>query len=334
MTRDEHSISAVHDIATRQGGCLTRAQVLQAGLTDRFVDAQIHGQRWDRVHPGVYVTHTGDLTFRARVWAAVLHAGPGSAATGPTALRLFGLPLHGTEDTIWVAVDHGRRIAPAEGVVVRRRRNLASVVHPVRQPPVVRAEEAVLQTSAGARRIDAGLAVVADACQQGLTSPARLREALREMPRLPGRQALASVLDDVAGGAQSFLELQYLRRVERAHQLPTAVRQLGSEAGRIRIWRDATYADYSLVVELDGRLGHEWAIDRLRDRVRDADALGKGLATIRIGYPEVLQPCRTALLISAALTSRGWAGSPRRCGPACDLREPQNVGVWGRSSTS
>jgi hypothetical protein len=86
-----------------------------------------------------------------------------------------------------------------------------------------------------------------------------------------------------------------------------------------RQWRDCVYEGFGLVVELDGRLGHEWATDRRRDRVRDARAVGKGLATVRIGYAEVLQPCQTAALLVAALTSRGWTGRPLRCGAACDI---------------
>ena len=79
------------------------------------------------------------------------------------------------------------------------------------------------------------------------------------------------MLVDVAEGAQSPLELTYLRDVERAHGLPTGSRQV-RVAGRRVIWVDVDYEEYSTRVELDGRLGHQGE-GRFRDRRRDNGAV-------------------------------------------------------------
>ncbi len=71
--------------------------------------------------------------------------------------------------------------------------------------------------------------------------------------RLTHRRLLANVLGDVAAGAQSALEIEYLRDVERAHGLPDGERQQPSG----RTWQDVRYRRFSTIVELDGRLGHE-----------------------------------------------------------------------------
>jgi hypothetical protein len=266
---------------------------------------------------------TAPLPWLSLVWAGVLASVP-SAVTAATALRLYGLPTFGNDERIVVAVDHSRRVLPLRGVVLRRRRNLALVVHPARRPPSVRVEEAVLQAAASAKRPTDGIAVIADACQHRLTTPERLRDALALAPRLKGRATWQSVLDDVASGAHSMLEIGYLRRVERAHGLPELTRQVVSHVDGEVIRRDGLYDLFGVAVEVDGRLGHEWARDRRADLRRDAAAIGDGLVTLRFGYADVIDACATAGLIVAALAARGWTGLAKPCGPKCPLAKSQN----------
>jgi hypothetical protein len=73
------------------------------------------------------------------------------------------------------------------------------------------------------------------------------------------------------------------------------------------------YLAYWLVVELDGRLGHEGP-GRFRDMLRDNDATVDGEATLRYGYGDVAgSPCMVARQVAAVLSSRGWTGVLRRC---------------------
>jgi hypothetical protein len=178
----------------------------------------------------------------------------------------------------------------------------------------------VLHVAAARPRITDGLAVIADACQQRATTEARLRKALRALPRLRGSAVWTGVLDDVESGAHSLLELSYLRRVERAHGLPTPVRQpAGASLGR-RVWRDGEYPELGVTLELDGRLGHQWATDRRRDRRRDLVVAGAGGVTLRHGYADVLDDaCETAALVVRVLWSRGWQDRPVTCSPDCPL---------------
>ena len=118
---------------------------------------------------------------------------------------------------------------------------------------------------------------------------------------------------DVEDGAQSAAELLYIRDVERAHGLPVAVRQAPSHVGRSRL-HDNEYVEQRLIVEVDGRLGHERWADRVRDGRRDRQLLTTARLTTRVFFADVaLDPCRTAAEVGAILTGRGWAGRPRRC---------------------
>jgi hypothetical protein len=157
------------------------------------------------------------------------------------------------------------------------------------------------------------LAVAAQAVQRELVTPSELALELRRRHRHRHRVMLARALADVADGAESGAEVLYIRDVERAHGLPTASRQLVSDAGRRRL-HDNGYAQHRLAVEVDGRLGHETWADRVRDASRDRQVLAGDLVTVRVHWADVaVTPCETAVEISAALRARGWTGTARPC---------------------
>jgi hypothetical protein len=139
---------------------------------------------------------------------------------------------------------------------------------------------------------------------------------------VPRRELLSRVLRDARDGVESFLELTYLRRVERAHGLPVAKRQVRVARDGVTIYRDAEYEDYGLIVELDGRIGHEDASSRWRDMTRDNAAVVEAKHTLRFGYQLVGDPCAAAVQVVAVLHARGWPGSPTPCTPTCPLPVP------------
>lgn len=90
------------------------------------------------------------------------------------------------------------------------------------------------------------------------------------------------------------------------------------------VYRDVVYEEQGVVVELDGRVGHEMSRDRWRDMQRDLVAAGSGLLTLRIGWWQVeRQPCETAAQVAEVLRLRGWRGQLRPCWAEC----PGNAGI-------
>jgi len=143
--------------------------------------------------------------------------------------------------------------------------------------------------------------------------------ALSRHPRLPSRGWLAEVLADVAVGTHSVLEREYLARVERAHGLPRATRQLRAVGESVR-YADAAYPEHDLELELDGRFVHDTAAQRHRDLDRDLDVAASGRTTVRLGWGQVFgDACRTADRIGRLLALRGWSGRPIPCGPGCPV---------------
>jgi len=310
-------------VADEQGGLVSRQQLIDLGLTRAQAAANVDNGRWQRVHPGVYATFTGPISASQQVWAALLLAGPGSAACCSTALWLFGV-LDRTPETLHISIPEAR-VRPLTNVRMHRRRALnrpAPPVHPVAAPPRIRVEESVLDECT---RLAEGevVALVLRAVQRGKTTAGRLEGALTARSMQPKRSLIYDVLADARSGVASPLEAHYRRRVEAPHRLPTGARNLVDvdERGRRR-FRDVDYRRWGLIVELDGREAHP-VDEAFREMRRDNDTTKSGRATLRFGWRDVVgEPCVAAAQVGLALQQRGWPGAPRRCGAECQLTPP------------
>ena len=309
----------MHHLLHDQLGVIARRQVLAAGGDDNLIERLVRRNEWRAIHPGVYVDHTGVPTREQQRMAAVLFAWP-AALVGESALLAHGV-RNVTEPEIRVGIAESRRVRPPAGVAVVRLRDFDERVIWNRTPPRLRLEDAALDV-ASRRWMTGGergtVAVLADVCQQRVTTAARLHDALGQQLRLPGRRFLADLLGDVATGTHSLLEHRYLSRVERAHGLPRGRRQSEFRTGDRRGFRDVRYPKQGLLVELDGRLGHEFAEDQWADLIRDLLAAVEGQLTVRLGWGPVTDACRLAPLLGRLLQARGWAGRPSRCRKCAD----------------
>jgi very-short-patch-repair endonuclease len=220
-------------------------------------------------------------------------------------------------EPIHVTVEPSRRIVGrVAGIQLHYAQRLPSARHPARLPPRTRIEETVLDLVGVARTVDEVATWVTRACQRGLTTPERLVVAMSARKKIRWRAPLEAMVADVAQGAQSPLEVAYLRRVERAHGLPRGERNRRWVDRRVT-WVDVDLDEFGVRVELDGRLGHEGE-GRFRDRRRDNRSTVSGKATLRYGHTEVFSdPCGVAAEVAAVLAAHGWAGQVRRCGAEC-----------------
>jgi len=307
------------ELRGRQEGAFTRAQAVAHGIDDCVLARRCRNRQIQRIHQGVYADFTGPVPWPTRVWAAWLACGPDAALTGDTALRWHGLSGDWDDPSIHLAVPQSRRMDPRSGIRISRHQNFFSWLVGGREPRLVRLEVAVL-TAAARRSADRRAALVLDACRQRRTTPDRLLTELNQLSRLRGRSMLLQILSDAASGVHSFLERTYLARVERAHGLPAATRQIRATYGTTVNYRDVEYVPYDLIVELDGRAGHEDTSSTWRDMRRDNAATLQGKRTLRFGYQLVSDPCTAAGQVGIALARRGWSGIVTPCSPTCSLR--------------
>jgi hypothetical protein len=300
----------------QRDGIVTRAELKAAGLTRSDIDRLLRHNSLRRVHRLVYVDHTGPLTRDQRIWAAVLALAP-AVVCGRTLL----FPEAGTDaDPVDIAIDWRRRVTVPAGVRLHRVRDLEALAQWKAEPPRMRREDAALMlVDRAATELDV-VRLLTDAARDRNIGVERLRQAAQRRGRLRRRAFVVALLDDIAGGVQSVLEYGYLSRVERAHGLPAASRQVLRRTAGGKQYRDLEYEEFGLVVELDGRLNHDSFDAESRDAERDLADQASGRAVTRLRWRQVFgTPCHTAAQIATLLQQRGWEGSPRPCGPSCPL---------------
>ncbi|MFT4042265.1 MAG: hypothetical protein QM673_03800 [Gordonia sp. (in: high G+C Gram-positive bacteria)] len=307
------SAARVDAVCATQNGVIARWQVVECGESAAFIRRKLRRREWATVYRGVFVDHTGPLTWRQRAWAAVVAAFP-AALSHESALHDEKVPSSGP---VHIMVDRHRRVIARPGVVVHYGSRLDERVLWHTQPPRVRIEEAVLDVAADASSMVGVVGCLTDVLGARKTTADRLRTTLHSRRTMPRRTFIDEVLRDIRDGSCSVLEYEYLRKVERAHALPAPRRQAPIVIGR-RGLRDVEYRDWGVVVELDGRAWHDGPAARDRDLERDLDAaVGATRQTLRIGWGQVFdRPCVTARKVGEVLRAHGWDGTPVRC-PAC-----------------
>lgn len=310
--------SALASLLSEQDGVVARRQLSAAGASPDDLARMLRRRELTRVHPGIYVTHTGPLTPRQREWVAVLAAWP-AALDGDSALA-----VRASSSIVRVAVSHHRTLVLPPGVRMRRVTNLQERVAWQRKPPRMRAEEALIDEMADRLcrgEVDRAFAILAEVITDRRTTVERVLLRLRLRGRVGQRRLLEAMLTDVRDGLCSVLERGYRDRVERPHGLPRGARQRASRATGTLTLQDVRYDDVGVIVELDGTLGHTSTADRDADALRDLSELaGSSRVTARLTYGLVFRHgCRTAMHIGEILRGRGWRGRLRRC-PRCPPR--------------
>lgn len=110
---------SLRTISRRQGGVFTRAQALDAGITDDQLWGWVCRDHLEVVHDGVYRLPGSGIPDTQHLHAAVLRAGDGACVTGWSACALYGLEGFDLDDVAWVAIPSRRRVRGVEFVVQR-----------------------------------------------------------------------------------------------------------------------------------------------------------------------------------------------------------------------
>lgn len=296
-------------LAAAQEDVVTREQALGLGMSRHTLARLAVQGRWQRLTPGLFLTHGGAVPWPSLAWGGVLLGGEGARLGGSAAAYADGL-VDEAPDPVHVFVPHDVIARGRAHWVFVRERPGARRGRTTGSPPRTLAADTVLDLceARSARTVED---LLTRAVQRRLTTPQQLLRALSGRPRHSCRALLTEILTDVDEGAESPLELRYLRDVERPHGLPRGSRQRPS-ADRPAL-RDVLYEAYAFIVELDGRRGHEGE-GRFRDMRRDNAALLARLSTVRYGFGDVAgSPCDVGWEVAQLLLMRGWPGPFTRC---------------------
>lgn len=336
---DPQTQQAIARVAQDQKGVITRAQALDRGLTSKQVHFQVKSGRWQVIHRGVYVTHSGRINWTTRAWAALLRAGTGAAFTHSTAAYLWGLEAT-RPSVLWIGVPEGRTISRPQGTRVFRRRQLEVVKRKGLRVTSVRQTVLDLTAVAGCT-LDEAAALLGKAAQRQLLDPAGFMELLDARRSHPMAGPLRRACADAAAGVESSLESRILHHVIEAHGLGGFELQVPIDDGASRDdgapgpgtstsaeepassrgpRSDLRNRALGIRVEGDGLAWH--GADRFHeDRRRDRRAAAAGDVTVRVTWGAAERPCEVALDLACAMTHRGWDGAPTACGASCDVPE-------------
>jgi very-short-patch-repair endonuclease len=291
--RDMHATDlAIQEIATRQAGRFTRAQVRSldphaAGTIAR----RLRSGRWHRLTRRVLCLAGAPVEgLGPTLWTSHLHVGLDSVVAGRSALALHGWPgLRPGAPTLAVPAGSHRR---AEGIDIRQVTDLAPE-HVVRIDglPVTSVARTLVDLAGevSAPRLDH---LLDHAVLTRLVTVAELGELVGQLRR-PGKAGLTPMAAALGrrlpgpGIEQGRLERRLTEVVRRAG-IGDGVAQF-PHPGRVdsRELADRAWPEAMLLVEADGRTWHDRQTAFTIDRRRDREAAVAGWVTVRFTWQDL-----------------------------------------------
>jgi hypothetical protein len=308
---------ALVTLASAQDQVVSRAQLRAVGITRSSLRQHIRARRWALLGTRVVVLHTGPCSTRQRWWAGVLHAGDNAGLAGRSAAQSHGLTRM-DDGQIHVLVPHGSRIPRLPGFrfhETRRRPLLHTPGLPARQPLAA----ALVSAATWSARRDVAAGLLATGVQQRRVEPSELARAVKAAGAVRHAPLMRAVIGDLAGGAESFAEIDGAR-LARLAGLPPPRRQSYRLVNGRRRYLDLDFGGW--VAEIDGAvhlLPERHAADLLRhddlilagDRVLHFSAL-----TVRLQPQQVVQRMRQADMRWGNHELAEDTGHPRRVSSA------------------
>ncbi|WP_139283160.1 type IV toxin-antitoxin system AbiEi family antitoxin domain-containing protein [Raineyella antarctica] len=306
MRRREQLSARARALVDEQDGIITRSQALAYGVSDRVIQRLVTDGSWQRLDNGIFVVGSAPITWDQWARGGLLWAGEPAALGGEAAGFRYGLVPRPALIDIWVPLEASHR--PARPRWRLRYDGVGRLAGAWGQLMTTTVEDTVLDL-ADAADVDGALAVLTRALAEGRTHEGRMLAALARRPRIRHRALLTDVVSS-RKGFESTLEYHLEADVLRPHGLPLGRTQVVTGTGT-RV--DRLLEEYRLVLEADGRAGHEGE-GRFRDMRRDNAHTLRGFRTLRLGWWDIrLNPCDTARGIAEVLRQEGWQGTLRPC---------------------
>lgn len=275
---------AVAQLAFRQHGVVTSAQLRDAGLGEGAINLRGRNGRLHRLHRGVFAVGHSRISREGRWLAAVLALGEGAVLSHVSAAALWGI-RHSSSSYVHVTVPTSGGRHRRRGIVVHRSLTLG--------PADVDEEQAIAVTSVSRTLLDLA----------GVLAPGRLERAIEQSlalrlfdlravdavlaanPRPPGAAALAEIIariHDEPSLARLELEALMLDLCD-AHGIERPEVNVLIEGIEV----DFLWRTHRLIVETDGRQWHDTPHGFARDRERDERLTVLGYRVVRFTYRRV-----------------------------------------------
>jgi hypothetical protein len=262
-------------LANAQDQLVTRAQLRDTGVTRHALRRHLQAARWAVIGARVVVLHTGPLSLRQKWWLAVLHAGCQAGLAGRSAAESYGLKRM-DDGRVHVLVPHGSQVPRLPGVRIHETRR-APLVHTPGLPPRQPVPAALVSAATWSPLPEVAAGLLATGVQQGKVTPEALAVAVSAAGAVRHAPLMRAIVGDLAGGAESFAEIDGGRLAARAG-IPAPRRQAYRIVGGRRRYLDFEFDGWSM--EIDGAV-HLQAERHAADLLRQDDLLLGGDRTLR-----------------------------------------------------
>ena len=297
--RDDIPIKRAELLARRQGGVISRRQLLDLGVPRWRTRAQVAARRWRRHHRQTIAIHTALLPPKAKEWSAVFEAGSRGALDGSSSLIAAGLTGF-SEDRQRVSVPRGAKVFRSSRINIRQTRRWRREDIDVSGVPRVRTEVAAVHAAFWAVSDRQAALILSMVVQQRLASAEDVAVALLDVRRDRRRKYIERVLLDLMGGAESLGELDVARKCRR-RGLPEPDRQVVRQGRNGSYFLDVYWRAFGVVLEVDG-IHHIHAQNVVGDALRqnhlslDGDTvLRLPLLGLRVAEDDFFDQIETAL---------------------------------------
>jgi len=305
VSYDDARFVAARQLATDQGGVLSRPQLYRLGITRWEVRGQVRGHRWQLVGDQSVQLSNGELSGAGEQWAAVFQGGPRACLDGGSALIAAGLERYAL-DRVRVSVPRGARVRRNRRFNIRQTRRWEEQDIVRVGIPRTRPATAAIRAALWARTDREATYVVLLTVQQRLTDAASVGRELLRVRRDRRRLLLHAIVNELLDGAQSLGEID-VGVLLRQRGLPPPTRQALRRDRRGRYYLDLYWPAYRLVVEIDG-IHHAWVENIVGDALRQNALALDGDTVLRIPLLGLrLQPDDFLDQVEDGLRAGGWA---------------------------
>ena len=264
------------EVARRQWGVLTRAQLAEAGLRDRGVFEWVSDGRLHRLYRGIYAYGHDRLRVEGRWLAAVLACGPGAVLSHGSAARMWEI-RQSNSALIDVTVPSRAGRIRRKGIRIHRSGRLGPEEVTVRNGIPVTTVARTLLDLADVLDLQALRRAVTEAEYTNRFDLTSFNAVVQDNPGRRTRKLMTAAFEGRRHRTRSPLEDRFLRFKGRygVEEPECNVHVEGYEV-------DFVWPRVGLVVELDGAAAHGTRAAVRRDRKKDRVLWRAGFRTMRL----------------------------------------------------
>jgi predicted transcriptional regulator of viral defense system len=269
---------AVSDLAGRQWGVVSAAQLRALGASRSAITRRVHAGQLHRLFPGVYSVGHASLAREGRRLAAVLACGPDAVLSHRTAAAHWGL-LRTDQTRIDVTAPRGRHGAP--GIRLHRSRSLdARDTTHHEGIPITSVSRTLLDLAAQARPSELERAL-AQADRLRVYDHRTITDVIARSNGHRGTNVLAEATTQQPKWTRNAWEAEFLELIRKASLPEPLTNDAFHAPDHGHCEPDYHWPTHRVIVETDGFETHGTQAAFRNDRAKDAALTASGYRVLR-----------------------------------------------------